>query len=78
MGRNASLFPEPEVYRPERWLRNNSLREKSQFTKQSFASLPFGHGPRTCIGNYMNLYVPLHVADIIMTFLIKCFLFIAI
>ena len=78
MGRNESFFPEPEVYRPERWLRNNSLRDNSQLTNQSFASFPFGHGPRMCIGNYMNLRVSLHVVDIkVILFLRKYLIFIA-
>ena len=39
---------------------------------------PFGHGPRMCIGNYMNLRVSLHVVDIkVILFLRKYYIFIA-
>ncbi|XP_078598368.1 putative cytochrome P450 49a1 [Branchiostoma floridae x Branchiostoma japonicum] len=38
-------YPEPEVYKPERWLRGD---ESSSV--QPFALLPFGYGPRMCIG----------------------------
>ncbi len=44
--RDARFFPEPEVFRPERWTEefSNSLPK--------YAYFPFGGGPRTCIGNY--------------------------
>ncbi|XP_035690058.1 probable cytochrome P450 49a1 [Branchiostoma floridae] len=38
-------YPEPEVYKPERWLRDD---ESSSI--QPFTLLPFGYGPRMCIG----------------------------
>ncbi|XP_078620448.1 putative cytochrome P450 CYP44 [Branchiostoma floridae x Branchiostoma japonicum] len=37
-------YPEPESYIPERWLRTESSNV------QSFSLLPFGYGPRMCIG----------------------------
>ncbi|CAH1797213.1 unnamed protein product [Owenia fusiformis] len=45
MGHESALFPEPEEFRPERWLRGNTDREL-----QAFTNLPFGHGSRMCIG----------------------------
>ena len=44
-GLDAESFPQPEEYRPERWLRTEG--EKSSV--HPFASLPFGHGQRSCI-----------------------------
>uniref|UniRef100_UPI00406DB548 Cytochrome P450, CYP11A1 n=1 Tax=synthetic construct TaxID=32630 RepID=UPI00406DB548 len=41
MGRNPEIFPNPEQYNPERWLK----REDNHFK-----SLGFGFGPRQCIG----------------------------
>ncbi|XP_066267310.1 cytochrome P450 10-like [Branchiostoma lanceolatum] len=38
-------YPEPEVFKPERWLRDD---ESSGV--QPFTLLPFGYGPRMCIG----------------------------
>jgi cytochrome P450 len=44
--RNPAVFPEPERFRPERWLgpEKNSVRRFDYF--------PFGGGPRVCIGNH--------------------------
>ncbi|XP_078598372.1 putative cytochrome P450 49a1 [Branchiostoma floridae x Branchiostoma japonicum] len=38
-------YPEPEVYKPERW-----LRDDESSSVQPFTLLPFGYGPRMCIG----------------------------
>lgn len=42
---DEKYFPEPQVFKPERFLQEN----KDSFHK--FAFLPFGEGPRTCLGN---------------------------
>lgn len=41
---NPKYFPEPEVYRPERFLPEN----KHLLVPYSY--LPFGQGPRNCVG----------------------------
>jgi cytochrome P450 len=41
--RSPSLFSEPERFRPERWLGDATPAPR-------FAYLPFGAGPRRCIG----------------------------
>jgi len=46
--RNAKAFPEPEVWRPERWL--DASQEKKDEMMQWF--WPFGSGGRMCIGNH--------------------------
>ncbi|EHL00641.1 putative Trichodiene oxygenase [Glarea lozoyensis 74030] len=38
---NEDIFPDPQVYRPERWLNDISLQRYL---------LPFGKGPRSCLG----------------------------
>ncbi|HEX4476501.1 MAG TPA: cytochrome P450 [Polyangiaceae bacterium] len=43
--RNATYFPEPLAFRPERWA-DGFVR-----TLPKYAFLPFGGGPRVCIGN---------------------------
>lgn len=44
LGRNPNYYPEPETFRPERWT--------PEFEKSlpKFAFLPFGGGPRVCVG----------------------------
>ena len=44
LGRLPHLFPEPEKFKPERWSRS------SEDHPHRFASLPFGFGPRMCVG----------------------------
>lgn len=46
MGRNPKLFKDPLDFKPERWLRTDSSE-----AIHNFAWLPFGFGPRSCIGN---------------------------
>ncbi|KAM8714443.1 hypothetical protein ACLKA7_014556 [Drosophila subpalustris] len=47
--RDPENFPEPNLFKPERFLEEN----KSQI--KPFTYLPFGVGPRSCIGNRMAL-----------------------
>ncbi len=42
------LYPEPEAFRPERWLK---------ITPSPYAYLPFGAGPRMCIGGPMAMLI---------------------
>ena len=46
IGNNPKYFPEPHKYMPERWLRGDSGRQDTH----PFAFIPFGFGPRICIG----------------------------
>ena len=39
-------FEKPELFNPERWIRGCP----GQHTAHPFAAIPFGHGPRSCIG----------------------------
>lgn len=66
MGRLPDLFPEPDRYFPERWSRENKA------TINAFSSLPFGFGPRMCVGRriaVMELYIAL--AQIMKTFRVQ-------
>ena len=40
-------FPNPEQFLPDRWLRDCSRSSKAA---HSHVRLPFGHGPRMCVG----------------------------
>ena len=43
---DSRYYSEPERFVPERWLRECPAHQKVD----SYANLPFGHGPRSCIG----------------------------
>lgn len=41
-----TIYPEPDKFIPERWLKNPELSKSKHF-------LPFGVGPRICAGRYL-------------------------
>jgi len=47
--RDPRFFPEPERFMPERWL------EAGAAALPKLAYIPFGGGPRVCIGNYFAM-----------------------
>ena len=47
MSRNGAYFENPNTFWPERWERDKNKKRKGV---RPFASLPFGHGARKCIG----------------------------
>lgn len=47
MHRDRRFFPEPELFRPERWL--------SALELPRCVYMPFGAGPRVCIGNHFAM-----------------------
>ncbi|XP_007067091.2 25-hydroxyvitamin D-1 alpha hydroxylase, mitochondrial [Chelonia mydas] len=63
--RDARFFPEPDCFKPERWLQKDA-------THHPFASVPFGFGKRSCIGRRIaELEVHLALARILMHFEVK-------
>ena len=46
MSMSEKHYKDPQEFRPERWIRGHTLKEDAN----PFVSLPFGHGPRMCIG----------------------------
>ncbi|XP_053706316.1 cytochrome P450 3A27 [Synchiropus splendidus] len=66
--RDPKLFPEPEVFKPERFSKEN----KDKMDPYSF--LPFGAGPRNCIGmRFAVLMMKLNLVQILQNFsLITC------
>jgi cytochrome P450 len=44
------LFPEPQAFRPERW-----LADAAPAPAAKRAAMPFGSGPRMCPGRYLAL-----------------------
>jgi cytochrome P450 len=50
--RNADVFPEPNEFRPERWIVEGNVSVE-QLAAQKRAFCPFGIGPMNCIGKNM-------------------------
>lgn len=51
MHRRSDVFPEPQLYKPERWL----TESKEEIDMLRSAHLPFSYGPRACIGKNLAL-----------------------
>jgi cytochrome P450 len=51
MHRRPDVFPDPQVFKPERWL----TESKDEMEKLRSAHLPFSYGPRACIGKNLAL-----------------------
>ena len=63
---NPDFFPEPEVFRPERFLKENS----DQIIPYTFR--PFGAGPRICIGKrFAMVEMMIAMAKILKSFKIE-------
>jgi len=44
---NLKVYDEPEKFNPERWTKENKIIDL-------FAFIPFGAGPRNCIGQHLS------------------------
>ena len=75
MSRDETVFEEPNVFRPERWLRGKKVslqNRKFLEAKEVFSSLPFGFGTRMCIGRRIaELELHLLLARIVQQFEIR-------
>lgn len=55
-GMDANRFPEPQVFRPSRWLEADHERASAErMFGSKRAVMPFGAGPRICPGRYLAL-----------------------
>ncbi|NWI57446.1 CP27B protein, partial [Calyptomena viridis] len=60
--RDSRFFPAPDAFRPERWLRpGDTFGDIGDTPGHPFASLPFGLGPRSCVGRRLA-ELQLHMA----------------
>nr|AVL92863.1 CYP450 [Locusta migratoria] len=68
---SEQYFPQADQFRPERWLKGPDGKSEAQ-SAHPFASMPFGFGPRTCIGRrFAELEVYTLVARIIRRFRVE-------
>ncbi|XP_046996455.1 probable cytochrome P450 301a1, mitochondrial [Schistocerca americana] len=68
---SEQYFPQADQFRPERWLKGPDGRSEAQ-DAHPFASMPFGFGPRMCIGRrFAELEVYTLVARIIRRFRVE-------
>ncbi|KAF2468670.1 benzoate 4-monooxygenase cytochrome P450 [Lindgomyces ingoldianus] len=66
--RNADVFPEPNMFRPERWIVGDG-NSAEQLAAQKRAFCPFGIGPMNCIGrNTAYLAIKLALAHLFWQF----------
>lgn len=55
---------EPEKFYPERWMKQSASSASNNFI-HPFASLPYGHGPRMCLGRrFADLEMQILVAKV--------------
>lgn len=48
---DIEYFPKTDAFIPERWIKGDPLFDESKMNgNNSFVYLPFGFGPRSCIG----------------------------
>ncbi|SPP73984.1 probable cytochrome P450 12d1 proximal, mitochondrial [Drosophila guanche] len=71
MMKDPAYYPQPEEFLPERWLRDPQSGKRQQVSPP-FTFLPFGFGPRQCIGKrVVDLEVETSVAKLIRNFQVE-------
>jgi cytochrome P450 len=57
MNRNEDAFPEPDIWRPERWLKKGDVDGELERGADRRWLLSFGMGGRMCLGNHFSTLV---------------------
>ncbi len=66
MHHNPEFFPEPEKFKPERFLKRDDGSEEGVIP---FSYIPFGGGPRQCIGmRFAMAEIKIAIAKVIQNF----------
>ncbi|KAL1114833.1 hypothetical protein AAG570_007657 [Ranatra chinensis] len=66
-GSMPEYVSEPHLFKPERWIKNNESNSNSFI--HPFASLPYGHGPRMCLGRrFADLEMQVMLAKLIRSY----------
>jgi cytochrome P450 len=69
MHRNASIFPSPETFLPERWLDSDKAGSAERLSRMNQYLMPFGTGSRVCGGqNLAQVMMRIVIAYIVRNF----------
>ena len=74
-GRDENYFKNAHRFLPERWDRQSSINKENASVTDPFASLPFGHGRRACVGRRLaetQMFILLQKVKSILLHLIFC------
>ncbi|XP_013108720.2 probable cytochrome P450 12c1, mitochondrial [Stomoxys calcitrans] len=66
---DEKYFPQPQIFVPERWLRTSAAAEEDLKSSNPFVFLPYGYGPRSCVGRrIVGLEMQMMLANIVRNF----------
>jgi cytochrome P450 len=67
LGRNADIYPQPDVWDPDRW--SGSSNNSGDLAMMKISFLGFGHGSRQCIGrNVADQFIQKMIAQLLLRY----------